>query len=237
MRTPPLCKTNCCWVDSGNCTNLQEEVCGASPGCHLRVQGLHQGRPSRFVLISVHPTALGPRFTAVLRIAVEITVTGDAAHHPASAGKTRTLAVRSSASDAARAAILGIVGEHRLAGVGGVAVTVGSPARTILQPRRALGSDCSRLRARGGGAFSRGIGRRASRTAPQSKKKTEREQRCAPSDTDGRFLSRSACALAHSGGSSHDHGSDSRTALFKAAGFDADVARSFAPQSLRTRLS
>ena len=167
----------------------------------------------RFVLISVHPTALGPRFTAVLRIAVEVAVAGDATHHAAGAAETRALAVRSSALDAARTAVLGIIGEHGFASVVGVAVTVGSPARTMLRPRRTLGSDHTRLRVRVGRAFSRSIGRCTRRTAPQSQKQTEREQRCAPSDTDARLLSRQACARARSCGSSHDHGVDSLTDL------------------------
>ena len=83
-------------------------------------------------LLLVYATALHPGFTAVLRIAVEITVSGDAEDHAASAAEAGTLAVLRSARDAARAAVLGIMGQYSLACVGGVAITVGTARRTIL---------------------------------------------------------------------------------------------------------
>jgi len=125
----------------------------------------------------------GGSFAAVFRVLVAIAVAGPARDDAAGAAQAGGVGVWGAAFHAADAAVLGVVGEHRFAVVGRIAVAVGGAGRAILQATNGGGIIGTGL---GGWGFTRAVRRNGHRharsTAAQTRKKTHDEQHGQPGD-------------------------------------------------------
>ncbi len=113
-------------------------------------------------------------FAAIFWVLVEITVAGAAGDDAAGPAQAGRVCVGDAALDAADTAVLGVVGEHGFAVVGGVAVAVCRAGRAILQAPE--GGGIARFGGFGvggnAGAVCRNCHRDAGGTAIQTQKKT-----------------------------------------------------------------